>query len=82
MFSEDGCEVCFLPPEGCVCPECPTCGVQGDPKCYAQNGHLRLSREQAISRQEFRVLDAQDKLSDEYEYLQMLQDGVDFEDTL
>jgi hypothetical protein len=32
------CEVCTLV-DDCCCPECPECGVQGDPKCYAEGGH-------------------------------------------
>jgi hypothetical protein len=34
------CRVCGLDPAGsCICPECPVCGAQGDPKCYGFDGH-------------------------------------------
>lgn len=32
------CAVCGLDPGLCVCPECPTCGEQGNPACYAEAG--------------------------------------------
>ncbi len=28
------CEVCGNDAGDCTCPECPVCGVQGDPSCY------------------------------------------------
>lgn len=31
------CHVCCLV-DDCICPECPECGAQGDPKCYAEHG--------------------------------------------
>lgn len=32
---EDGpCAVCGRSIDACLCPECPTCGAQGDPSCY------------------------------------------------
>jgi hypothetical protein len=77
------CEVCKKEADACICPECPTCGVQGDANCYKPKpGYLRLSREQAISRQQFRVLDAEDRLNEERQYLEMLEGGSEFEDTL
>lgn len=42
------CAVCYLI-DDCVCPECPTCGAQGDPKCYESHG-LKLNLEQERSR--------------------------------
>jgi hypothetical protein len=32
-------------PDDCICPECPECGVIGDPSCYVRHG-LRMSEEQ------------------------------------
>jgi hypothetical protein len=29
-------------PDDCICPECPVCGVIGDPGCYIKHG-LKLS---------------------------------------
>ena len=36
-FPEDEerpCDVCGLWPERCICPECPHCGITGNPGCY------------------------------------------------
>lgn len=46
------CEVCGKFPEDCICPECPVCSTQGDPKCYIEHG-LVLSAEQIKSHQAF-----------------------------
>jgi hypothetical protein len=32
------CEVCHKEAGECVCPVCPRCDVQGDPKCYVEHG--------------------------------------------
>jgi hypothetical protein len=32
------CEVCGLNPDRCTCPECPVCGMVGDPDCQADHG--------------------------------------------
>jgi hypothetical protein len=50
---EGPCAVCGQALEACVCPECGTCGAQGDPKCYADHG-LRLSKAQEIARSQVR----------------------------
>lgn len=39
------CEVCGADPSRCVCPECPVCGVVGDPACYPGHG-LEKTEEQ------------------------------------
>ena len=31
---EGPCEVCGNAVDDCICPECPTCGEQGNPDCY------------------------------------------------
>lgn len=36
---DDYCEVCEREAGDCICPECPVCGVAGDPDCYV-NGHM------------------------------------------
>lgn len=33
---EEPCEVCGNYPDDCICPECPTCGLYGDPDCYKE----------------------------------------------
>lgn len=35
---EGQCPVCGLGVGQCVCPVCPVCKVQGDPKCYQKHG--------------------------------------------
>ena len=46
---EGPCEVCGLPVDDCICPECPECGCQGDPECYDKHG-LVLTEEQKASK--------------------------------
>lgn len=31
---EHPCDVCYRDPAACICPECPTCKVNGEPRCY------------------------------------------------
>jgi hypothetical protein len=39
---DDGiCYVCATVVDDCICPECPTCGAVGDPKCYDAHGLTR-----------------------------------------
>jgi len=40
------CEVCGGDPFDCPCPECPVCGVVGDPKCYKEHGLSATSSKQ------------------------------------
>ncbi len=44
---EIACEICGKDPGDCVCPECPLCGVTGDPDCYGKFGHLPRAAMQA-----------------------------------
>lgn len=67
------CEVCYRSSDVCVCPECPTCGVQGDIGCYHKHG-LKFSRAQVIGRQEMRVIVYRDQLQEEEAYLAYLRD--------
>ena len=47
------CQVCGRDPDGdCLCPECPTCGAYGDPKCYESHGLVRTP-EQIASRKAY-----------------------------
>jgi hypothetical protein len=32
-----GCDCCGKDVDNCTCPECPTCGATGDPKCYEEH---------------------------------------------
>lgn len=42
------CEVCGAHVDNCICPECPICQTNGDPKCYEEHG-LEKSDEQIQS---------------------------------
>ena len=46
---EGQCDVCCRSADGCCCPPCPECGVQGDMNCYVYHG-MTVSNEQALSR--------------------------------
>lgn len=35
------CEVCHRDIDDCLCPVCPVCGEQGNPRCYADHGLRR-----------------------------------------
>ena len=35
---DEECEMCGVDPADCECPECPNCGEQGNPVCYAEAG--------------------------------------------
>lgn len=37
MLEDPPCEVCKKDPFDCICPACPDCGVNGDPKCYKEH---------------------------------------------
>jgi hypothetical protein len=95
---EGPCAVCAASIDDCVCPECPTCGEQGRPRCYAPkiqdlkmrqgeliglSGHgLKLSREQAVSRQKVRAARAMEHLKIEQDELARLEAGGEFSDDL
>lgn len=32
------CVICCEEADNCICPECPVCGAQGDPKCEVDHG--------------------------------------------
>lgn len=38
MGCEGLCEVCGNNVDECICPECPRCGVFGEPECYNKDG--------------------------------------------
>jgi len=42
------CAVCGNFEEGCICPECPSCGDIGNPYCYDHHG-MERSAEQVES---------------------------------
>ena len=32
--TDEPCAICGKWPDDCICPECPVCGEQGNPRCY------------------------------------------------
>ena len=84
---EDGpCAVCCKSVEDCICPECPTCGEQGNPACYhdmeEHTKPLKLSREQVISRLQVRISEMHTRLAEEEIYLDYVKSGGEFDDEL
>ena len=75
------CAVCIMDVADCCCPECPTCGSQGDPACYEisdslnaiDKGHgLKLNKEQVIAREEAYIRSIQQRHLEE----QMVLDQI------
>lgn len=81
---EGPCAVCGKSVDACVCAECATCGEVGNPRCYAtRGGHgMRLTREQAISREECRLEQLRERVREQEQAVQYLRDGVAFVDRL
>jgi len=42
------CEVCGQSVDNCICPECPVCAYQGDPKCYDPSTHGLVRTQEQI----------------------------------
>lgn len=62
---EGPCIICGKSVVDCICPECPTCGSQGDPKCYREKDHpLRLSMPQIIANQEYKIAVMREQFAD------------------
>jgi hypothetical protein len=65
--------------DGCVCPPCPTCRTIGKAECYrALEGKLddhglELSMDQRISRAEYGVAQAEERLADSKMELEWLK---------
>jgi hypothetical protein len=58
-----GCDCCGREADDCRCPECPTCGVAGDPACYRDHG-LTFNADQLAGQREMERINAQDALYD------------------
>lgn len=77
QFAEGPCAVCALAVDDCVCHECPVCHSHGDPICYRGPHGLRLSKQQAISRQKARIWTAKERVQDEEFALHQYQSADD-----
>jgi hypothetical protein len=75
---EGPCECCGNDPADCVCPECPVCGSQGDPKCYKDTSefgphHLQYSREQRMGQARMRIAILKEQIQDEELFLAYME---------
>jgi hypothetical protein len=73
------CECCGHHVDDCICPECPTCGETGNPKCYKTTdidhgiNAMEYSLQQQIGQQELRVAAAKEQLQEEALTLEYLK---------
>jgi hypothetical protein len=75
------CAVCAMDVADCVCPECPVCGEQGNPSCYAIRGRkkadkrhgLKLNKDQSLARQRAVIFAAKQRLSEEERNLTVIE---------
>ena len=82
--TEDGpCEVCGLPVDDCICPECPVCRETGNPRCYATSSaeegrhSLTLSPAQVAARQRTRVALIRESLQEEERVMKALDQAAE-----
>lgn len=62
------CDVCCAYVDDCVCPECPTCGTQGNPECYQDHG-MKHNNAQLRARSLARIEVLRDQIDDEQMFL-------------
>ena len=63
--------------DDCICPECPSCGSVGDPKCYKEHG-LVLSEQQTNGQAALLVQMAKE-LDEDRAFCEMLRKEADYE---
>jgi hypothetical protein len=76
-FGDEGpCLCCGHDPADCICPECPVCHEQGNPKCYENTGHgnMEYNRDQRIGQCKMRIADLKSQLQDEEMALAYLEE--------
>src|ERR1700690_4175405 len=75
----DCCEVCKLPVDDCIWPECPNCNDVGNPGCYGigirsgdflayHTAPLRLNKAQLLSRSKAKIAELLERAHDEEQY--------------
>lgn len=84
MGGEGPCECCGHDTTDCICPECPKCGEQGNPKCYESSiqgksynrgGHdLEYNREQRIGQSKMRIAALKEQIQDEELFLAYMEE--------
>jgi hypothetical protein len=77
---EDPCECCGHDTTDCICPECPVCGEQGNPACYAlglnpKDHGLKFNKEQLIGQAKMRIASLQEEIQYEENIIEYLQKG-------
>jgi hypothetical protein len=75
---EGPCAVCCRIDYDCICPECPTCHHIGDLTCYVEgpNKHfMKMTIEQAASRQKARIEALKERLNEEEGMLSNIVNG-------
>jgi len=76
---EGPCQCCGNDPADCICPECPTCGEQGNQACYALGPHpkdhgLQFNSEQLIGQTRMRIAGLREQIADAEYYIQWLKE--------
>lgn len=72
------CKVCENEKDECICPECPTCGDTGEPRCYKDHV-LRLNVSQLINRAVAHIERMREEIAVEEQYIEWLKDqGPDY----
>lgn len=78
---ESPCEVCGSFTDNCVCPVCPTCHEQGNPRCYLPPSlnpcNMKLNKAQLQSRAEAEIRLLREKITDHGAYLDWLETKPD-----
>src|SRR5262245_9798360 len=77
---EEPCAVCRRAIDDCICPVCPHCNTQGEPRCYVELNKtdkpcgLTLSTPQLIARTQYEIANLRDQIADHETYIQWLEE--------
>ena len=73
------CEICCqdVDADECICPECPECGSQGDPKCYEEHGLVRTEEQIRLHDETTALWEEENRAENEYweEYERLRKEG-------
>lgn len=77
LIEEDAeiCQCCGSSADVCICTPCPTCGVQGNPKCYEDvGGHgLQFSPLQQLGQARLRLANLREQVQEVEQFVQQLE---------
>jgi hypothetical protein len=80
------CKTCGKDVDNCICPECPVCGVVGEPDCYLEEwrgGHgLTFTLEQKIGQAKLELAIREQAVEDQRMYIGYLEDQMIDEESL